>query len=249
MLSNPKYTNYVNGTLDENNIFAKNNKVPFDGYEHIQGLNTSRFWGYNSDRIIQTINTLKNKLESKEEKTFEEEQKLIKLNKALKAINDYNFVNKNNLKYRIEKFIEMLSNSKYTNYINNIPDDNNIFSATNKIPFEGYEHIDGLNTSQFWNRYSIKNIIPLLFYNNSYNDAKYDSARNAVMEYLNYNRRRKQKPEFKTIDEYIDTLDKTKKDVKSLIELRDSLLLRKQQLSIENQELTEELNSSYRRAM
>ena len=249
MLSNPKYTNYVNGTLDENNIFAKNNKVPFDGYEHIQGLNTSRFWGYNSDRIIQTINTLKNKLESKEEKTFEEEQKLIKLNKALKAIDDYNFVNKDNLKYRIEKFIEMLSNSKYTNYINNIPDDNNIFSATNKIPFEGYEHIDGLNTSQFWNHYSIKNIIPLLFYNNSYNDAKYDSARNAVMEYLNYNRRRKQQPEFKTIDEYIDTLDKTKKDVKSLIELRDSLLLRKQQLSIENQELTEELNSSYRRAM
>ena len=249
MLSNPKYTNYVNGTLDENNIFDKNNKVPFDGYEHIQGLNTSRFWGYNSDRIIQTINTLKNKLESKEEKTFEEEQKLIKLNKTLKAINDYNFVNKNNLKYRIEKFIEMLSNSKYTNYINNIPDDNNIFSATNKIPFEGYEHIDGLNTSQFWNHYSIKNIIPLLFYNNSYNDAKYDSARNAVMEYLNYNRRRKQQPEFKNIDEYIDTLDKTKKEVKSLIELRDSLLLRKQQLSIENQELTEELNSSYRRAM
>ena len=36
----------------------------------------------------------------------------------------YNFVNKNNLKYRIEEFIEMLSNSKYTNYINNIPDDN-----------------------------------------------------------------------------------------------------------------------------
>ena len=249
MLSNPKYTNYANGTPDENNIFAKNNKVPFEGYEHIQGLNTSRFWGYNSDRIIQTINTLKNKLESKEEKTFEEEQKLIKLNKTLKAINDYNFVNKNNLKYRIEKFIEMLSNSKYTNYINNIPDDNNIFSATNKIPFEGYEHIDGLNTSQFWNHYSIKNIIPLLFYNNSYNDAKYDSARNAVMEYLNYNRRRKQQPEFKNIDEYIDTLDKTKKEVKSLIELRDSLLLRKQQLSIENQELTEELNSSYRRAM
>ena len=249
MLSNPKYTNYVNGTLDENNIFDKNNKVPFDGYEHIQGLNTSRFWGYNSDRIIQTINTLKNKLESKEEKTFEEEQKLIKLNKALKAINDYNFVNKNNLKYRIEKFIEMLSNSKYTNYINNIPDDNNIFSATNKIPFEGYEHINGLNTSHLWNHYSIKDIIPLLFYNIDYSDVKYDSARNAVMEYLNLQRRKKKQPEFKTIDEYIDTLDKTKKDVKSLIELRDSLLLRKQQLSIENQELTEELNSSYRRAM
>ena len=122
MLSNPKYTNYVNGISDENNIFVKNNKVPFEGYEHINGLNTSRFWTHNSDRIIQTINTLKNKLESKEEKTFEEEQKLIKLNKALKAIDDYNFVNQKNLKYRIEKFIEMLSNPKYTNYVNGISD-------------------------------------------------------------------------------------------------------------------------------
>ena len=69
------------------------------------------------------------------------------------------------------------------------------------------------------------------------------------MEYLNYNRRKKKQPEFKNIDEYIDTLDKTKKEVKTLIEIRDSLILKKQQLSIENQELTEELNSSYRRAM
>ena len=69
------------------------------------------------------------------------------------------------------------------------------------------------------------------------------------MEYLNYCRRKKKQPEFKNIDEYIDTLDKTKKEVKTLIEIRDSLILKKQQLSIENQELTEELNSSYRRAM
>lgn len=108
-----------------------------------------------------------------------------------------------------------------------------------------------------------KFIIPLLFYNKIYDKknksyidsnldyslSKYDSARNAVMEFLNYNRKKKKQPEFKTIDEYIDTLDKTKKEVKSLIELRDSLLLRKQQLSIENQELTEKLNTSVRRAM
>ena len=249
MLSNPKYTNYVNGTFDGNNIFSLKNKIPFEGYEHIQGLNTSNFWAHNSDKIIQTINTLKNNLESKDEKTHEEEQKLIKLNRALKAIDDYNFVNKKNPKYRIEKFIEMLSNSKYTNYINGTFDGNNIFAQNNKVLFEGYEHIQGLNTSLFWKANSIKHIIPLLFYNNNYNDVKYDSARNAVMEYLNYNRRKKKQPEFKNIDEYIDTLDRTKKEVKTLIEIRDSLLLRKQQLSIENQELIEELNSSYRRAM
>ena len=249
MLSNPKYTNYINRIPDNNNIFSDNNEVSFEEYEHINGLNTKQFWRVNSNKIIEVIYIKKTELENKENRTQEEEQKLIKLNKALKAIDDYNFVNQNNLKYRIEKFIEMLSNPKYTNYINNIPDDNNIFSAKNKILFEGYEHIDGLNTSQFWNHYSIKNIIPLLFYNNSYNDVKYDSARNAVMEYLNIQRIKKKQPEFKNIDEYIDTLDKTKKEVKSLIELRDSLLLRKQQLSIENQELTEELNSSYRRAM
>ena len=89
----------------------------------------------------------------------------------------------------------------------------------------------------------------MLFYSEDYASKKYDIARQNIMNYLNLQRRKKKQPEFKTIDEYIDTLDKTKKEVKSLIELRDSLLLRKQQLSIENQELTEELNSSYRRAM
>ena len=248
MLSNPKYTSYKDGKPDENNIFAlRKNKIPFEGYEHINGLNTSRFWSENSVKIIETISAQKEELERKVNRTPDEEQKLNRLNIALKAIDDYNFVNLYQLK--IEKFIEMLSNPKYTNYNDGVPDKNNIFVGRNKIVFEGYEHINGLDTSGFWGRQAIKNIIPLLFYNNSYNDAKYDSARNAVMEYLNYNRRKKKQPEFKTIDEYIDTLDKTKKDVKSLIELRDSLLLRKQQLSIENQELTEELNSSYRRAM
>ncbi len=248
MLSNPKYTSYKDGKPDENNIFAlRKNKIPFEGYEHINGLNTSRFWSVNSVKIIETISAQKEELERKVNRTPDEEQKLNRLNIALKAIDDYNFVNLYQLK--IEKFIEMLSNPKYTNYNDGVPDKNNIFVGRNKIVFEGYEHINGLDTSGFWGRQAIKNIIPLLFYNNSYNDAKYDSARNAVMEYLNYNRRKKKQPEFKTIDEYIDTLDKTKKDVKSLIELRDSLLLRKQQLSIENQELTEELNSSYRRAM
>ncbi len=263
MLSNSKYTNYINGIFDSNNIFSRDNKISFEGYEHINGLNTSQFWAHNSSKIIETIYAQKKELESKENRTQDDNERLNKLNTALKAIDDYNFANKNNKKRRIEKFIEMLSNSKYTNYINGLPDSNNIFSNYNEVSFEGYEHINGLNTSLFYKVNSSKYIIPLLFYNKiydrknktyinsdlDYSSSKYDSARNAVMEYLNYCRRRKKQPEFKNIDEYIDTLDKTKKEVKLLIELRDSLLLRKQQLSIENQELTEELNSSYRRAM
>ena len=101
----------------------------------------------------------------------------------------------------------------------------------------------------FWNNNKDKKVIPQLFFSDKYASEEYDIVRQNVMNYLNLQRRRKKQPEFKTIDEYIDTLDKTKKEVKVLIELRDSLLLRKQQLSIENQELSEELNSSYRRAM
>ena len=69
------------------------------------------------------------------------------------------------------------------------------------------------------------------------------------MNYLNSLRRMNKQSEFKSIDEYIDTLDKTKKETKVLIELRDSLLRKKEQLIIENQELTNELNTSVRRAM
>ena len=157
----------------------------------------------------------------------------------------------------------MLANSKYTNYINGVPDSNNIFSVKNKIPFDGYENIDGLNTSLFYKVNSNKSIIPLLFYNKiydkknktyiksdlDYSSPKYDAARNAVMEYLNYCRRRKKQSEFKSIDEYIDTLDKTKKETKLIINLRDSLISKRDQLLAENQELTKKLNTSARRAM
>ena len=103
--------------------------------------------------------------------------------------------------------------------------------------------------SHFWNKNKYTAILPELFYSQEYASEEYDIARKNVMNYLNLQRKKKKQPEFKNIDEYIDTLDKTKKEVKALIELRDSLLLRKKQLIIENQELTEELNSSYRRAM
>ena len=263
MLSNSKYTSYIDGVPDRNNIFSDHNKVSFEGYEHINGLDTNQFWQSNSNKIIEKIYSQRKELERKENRTKQDDEKLSELNLALKAIDDYDVANKKNNQRRIEIFIKMLSNSKYTSYIDGVPDSNNIFSRYNEVSFEGYEHINGLNTSQFWTYNSNKFIIPLLFYNKIYDKknksyinsnldyslSKYDSARNAVMEYLNYNRKKKKQPEFKTIDEYIDTLDKTKKEVKSLIELRDSLLLRKQQLSIENQELTEKLNTSVRRAM
>ena len=263
MLANSKYTNYINGLFDNNNIFSRDNEVGFEGYEYIDGLNTSHFWTHNSDKIIETIYAQKKELENKENRTQIDDEKLNKLNLALKAIDDYDFANKTNSKRRIEKFIDMLANSKYTNYINGVPDSNNIFSVKNKIPFDGYENIDGLNTSLFYKVNSNKSIIPLLFYNKiydkknktyiksdlDYSSPKYDAARNAVMEYLNYCRRRKKQSEFKSIDEYIDTLDKTKKETKLIINLRDSLISKRDQLLAENQELTKKLNTSARRAM
>ncbi len=251
MLSNPQYTSYKDGVPDENNIFRQDNRTSFEGYEHINGLIASNIWRHreNSDEIIHQITIQKEELEEKENRTREEEEKLVKLNQALKAIDDYNFCNKKNNKYRIGKFIEMLSNPKYTSYKDGVSDENNIFKKDNKIPFEGYEHIEGLNTSQFWISHSIKSIIPLLFYSDEYRSEKYDKARNAVMTYLNSLRIKKKKPEFRTIDEYIDTLNKKKKEVKALIELRDSLAMRKEQLIIENQILNEELEGTYRRAV
>lgn len=263
MLCNEKYTNYINGIPDENNIFYRQNKIPFAGYEHISGLFIKDFFSKNASEIMRMMNYKKMVLEKKEQKTDEDYFQLSKLNLGFKAIDDYNMLNHNVDKERLKVFIEMLRIKKYTNYDNKKPDKNNILSKNNEILFMGFEHLKTLNTKQFWSTKSTKQIIPMLFYNKmydgknnnyinsdlDYSSSEYDSARNAVMEFLNYCRKRKKQPEFKSIDEYIDTLDKTKKEVKSLIELRDSLLLRKQQLSIENQELTEELNSSYRRAM
>ena len=142
MLSNPKYTNYINGFPDSNNIFSSSNKVSFEGYEHIDGLNTSYFWNNNSSKIIEKINIQKKELESKENRTEDDNERLNKLNVALKSIDDYEFSNKVNSKKRIEKFIEMLANSKYTNYINGLLDSNNIFSSFNKVRFEGLKDMN-----------------------------------------------------------------------------------------------------------
>ena len=193
------------------------------------------FWAKNKMEIIPLIEKneiLKNKMDDYYMKTYNGQQ------------------SDEGKKRRIEIFINMIN-------IENERTDQ-IFKAHSNQRFKTYKQDENENfvldkeygeIGSFWaNNKDIK-IIPLLFYSEDYASKKYDIARQNIMDYLNLQRRKKKQPEFKTIDEYIDTLDKTKKEVKSLIELRDSLLLRKQQLSIENQELTEELNSSYRRAM
>ena len=182
---------------------------------------------------------------------------LIEKNEILKNKMDDYYMNTYNgqqsdegKKRRLEIFINMIN-------IENERTDQ-IFKAHSNQRFKTYKQDENGNFAldkeygeigSFWANNKDRKIIPLLFYSENYASKKYDIAKQRIMEYLNIQRIKKKQPEFKTIDEYIDTLDKTKKEVKSLIELRDSLLLRKQQLSIENQELTEELNSSYRRAM
>ena len=100
---------------------------------------------------------------------------------------------------------------------------------------------------KFWSDHKDKIIIPQLFFTEKYLSSEYDIVRKRVMDYLNSLRTKRKLPEFRAINEYIDTLDKKKKEVKVLIELRDSLLSRKEQLVIENESLKEILNTSYGR--
>ena len=238
MLSMDEYTSYKDGKPNDENIFATNNKVEFKDYEHIEGLNTSCFWRTNHDKIEQCINDKIVSLNEKKSLTKEEIDKLGRLQKANKAIDDYNFSNQNNPDLRIKKFIEMLSYDEYTSYKDGEPDSkNNIFCKENEIPFKDYEHIEGLNTSYFWSNNSIKYIIPKLFFFDEYLDSEYDKARENVMTYLNNKRKRKEQPEFKNIYEYISTLDKSKKEVQALIELRDKKLKEKEEIIKENNEL------------
>ena len=153
---------------------------------------------------------------------------------------------------RINIFIEMITRAKTKEEIREI-----LKFETSK-PFTTYRKDETGNyikdktygeIGQYWSANKDKTIIPQLFFAEKYEGSDYDIARQNVMNYLNSLRRKKKLPEFKTINEYIDTLDKTKKEVKALIELRDSLLSRKEQLVIENESLKEELNSSYRRAI
>ncbi len=153
---------------------------------------------------------------------------------------------------RINIFIEMIKNAKSKEELLEI-----FKTGTNK-PFTTYKKDANGNyiedktygeIGRFWSTNKDKNIIPQLFFTEKYLSSEYDTARKRVMDYLNSLRTKRKLPEFRTINEYIDTLDKKKKEVKVLIELRDSLLSRKEQLVIENESLKEQLNTSYGRAM
>ena len=204
MLGEKKYTSYSNGKPDEYNIFSQRNKVQFKGYKDIDGLNTSHFWSNNS----QTIKKRLEELLSSTDKTKEEERK--KLEKAERAIDCFEFTtNKDNKK--IDCYIEMLGEEEYTNYNNKgKPDDKNIFSVLNPVPFKGYENIEGLNTSYFWRHHSTQ-IISLLFYNKNYKGPEYNAARNAILKYK----------KVKNIDEYIEK-EKNEKNKNTLISIREN---------------------------
>ena len=153
---------------------------------------------------------------------------------------------------RINIFTEMIKRAKSKEELSEI------FNAGTNIPFTTYKKDANGNYIEdktygkigcFWRDNKDKNIIPQLFFTEKYLSSEYDTVRKRVMDYLNSLRKKRKLPEFRTINEYIDTLDKKKKEVKVLIELRDSLLSRKEQLTIKNESLKEQLNNSYGRAM
>ena len=143
MLSEDKYTQYESGQANKNNIFVANNEVKFKGYEDIDALDTGNFWVHHSTKIIKKINELLKRPDI----TNEEKEKLIK---SQKAIDCYEFSIQSNLYKRIDCFIDMLSEDRYTQYKNGVPDENNVFNLDNTIPFKGYENIYGLYIGQFW---------------------------------------------------------------------------------------------------
>ena len=60
---------------------------------------------------------------------------------------------------KLELFIEMMTDERYTKYENGQPDGNNIFNQRNKISFLGIPEEYGLTTAHFWNNYQDE-IIP-----------------------------------------------------------------------------------------
>ena len=198
MLSEEKYTGYKNGKPNKNNVLGVYNKVPFKGYEDIEGLNTSHFWSPNSVEI-------KIRLEELEGKKDIDEEKREKYKRARREIEKYEFYNQT--EKRIDCFIEMLSEEQYTGYEKGVPNKNNIFSALNKVLFKGYEDIKGLNTSNLWchNSDEIKIRLEELERKENISEEereKYRRARKAIDDYDFSNQNRLER----RIDCYIEML-------------------------------------------
>lgn len=251
MISKEEYTSYVVNenvkkiSPNKNNVFGAMNEIAFEGYEDIKEyINTKSFWSYNKDQIKMRINELKRICPVNEIDKYE---------RAIKAIDKYEFLNYADASKRFEIFIDML-NRKDKRYVSftydeitkmESMDELNIFNSrikSNPIPFDGYEDLgEYVNTSQFWSNNKSK-IIALLFESDKYRfNEEYDIARENVMYYLNYCRKRKNKPEFNSYNEYLESLDKSKKDYKNIVEMRELMKKELEELLIENFDLQQQL--------
>ena len=154
----------VQATIEE--LFEKENPKSYLTYS----LNINYL------KLVNSIKTDKNEeIKNVITRRFEQIKQLVKVNR--KSINDYfsslkdledtdllykdkisekeieNFISNIKLGHdgKIKLFIEMLSEDEYTQYEKGKPNSNNIFAQTNQVAFKGYEKIEGLNTSYFWN--------------------------------------------------------------------------------------------------
>ena len=78
------------------NLFSVKNIVSFKGYEHNEGLNIGQFWRSNSNIIIEKLLTQKREMESKENRTSNENEKLMELIE-LTILNIFPLLNLNNI--------------------------------------------------------------------------------------------------------------------------------------------------------
>ena len=151
MVSQKKYTSFKNGFPDKNNIISQCNNVLFEGFETLNDYFVGQFYRGNSDAIKMVINENIEKLSKKTIINQEDDEEIQMYKNARHNIELFEFYCSVDMK--IDVFIRMLFNSKYLKYTNGKPNINNIFNTKNRIPFEGYEEINGLYVGEFWAKY------------------------------------------------------------------------------------------------
>lgn len=184
LLSDEYNTSYKNGQPDSNNIFSQRNLIlTKEGTR--EGDSYGRFWLHNSQLIQKRLIEKYKLLKSKETLTEDEKIELLKLYKAFNAINNHKFCSSVDAKVKV--FIDMLGEDKYIGYDENgNPNSQNILSSKAAIPFEGFESINGLTTSRFWQT-NAKRIIAKLFIDEEYKGNQFDKARGAVKHFCKKN--------------------------------------------------------------
>ena len=233
--NSPNNDNYIEN--DDLSIDLKdklNKKINIDNqpkityFQFINSLIDELSKNRDASKYISQLNTLK------EQNIFGSIEEIEILNKTLQNV--FFEMIKITPKEELKELFKQCSTKQFTTYKKD--------ESGNYVVDKEYGEINS-----FWINNKDNTIIPQLFFSEKYANSDYDIARQNIMNYLNSNRRKKNLPEFKTINEYIDTLDKTKKEVKNLIKLRGSLLSKKEQLIIENEELKKEINTIYRRVI